>query len=78
MANETRNEIVQLKQHQDDVDKTISMLKEKLEVETRAAEKRRQLLSLLGPKSKENQEKVIIICNNSNQCILHLQSSYVS
>ena len=57
-TNETRNDVIKLKQQQNEVDKTIAMLKEKLEIETRAAEKRRQLLSLLGPRSKENQVKV--------------------
>ena len=58
-ANETRNEVLKIRHQQDEVDKTISMLKEKLETENKASEKRRQLLSLLGPNSKENQEKVM-------------------
>ena len=58
-ANETRNEVLKIRHQQDEVDKTISMLKEKLETESKASEKRRQLLSLLGPNSKENQEKVV-------------------
>ena len=57
-SNKTRNDVIKLKHQQDEVDKTIVMLKEKLETETRASEKRRQLLSLLGPKSQENQVKV--------------------
>ena len=57
-SNETRNEVLRIRHQQDEVDKTISMLKEKLETENKASEKRRQLLSLLGPNSKENQEKV--------------------
>ena len=60
-TNETRNDVIKLKQQQNEVDKTIAMLKEKLEIETRAAEKRRQLLSLLGPRSKENQVKVTAV-----------------
>ena len=57
-SNKTRNDVINFKHQQDEVDKTIVMLKEKLETETRASEKRRQLLSLLGPKSQENQVKV--------------------
>ena len=57
-SNKTRNDVIKLKHQQDEIDKTIVMLKEKLETETRASEKRRQLLSLLGPKSQENQVKV--------------------
>ena len=57
-SNKTRNDAIKLKHQQDEIDKTIVMLKEKLETETRASEKRRQLLSLLGPKSQENQVKV--------------------
>ena len=60
-SNETRNDVIKLKHQQDEVDKTIVMLKEKLETETRASEKRRQLLSLLGPKSQENQVKVLLV-----------------
>ena len=57
-SNEMRNDVIKLKHQQEEVDKTIVMLKEKLETESRASEKRRQLLSLLGPKSHENQVKV--------------------
>ena len=60
-SNETRNDVIKLKHQQDEVDKTIVMSKEKLETETRASEKRRQLLSLLGPKSQENQAKVLLV-----------------
>ena len=55
---ETRIEAVNIKQQNEDIDKHILLLKEKLEVEKRDAVKRGQLLSLLGPKSEENQAKV--------------------
>ena len=60
-SNETRNDVIKLKNQHEEVDKTIVMLKEKLETESRASEKRRQLLSLLGPKSQENQVKVSLM-----------------
>ena len=55
---ETRIEAVNIKQQNEDVDKTILLLKEQLEVEKRDAVKRGQLLSLLGPKCEENEAKV--------------------
>ena len=55
---ETRIKSVNIKQQNEDVDKTILLLKEQLEVEKRGAKKRGQLLSMLGPKSEENQAKV--------------------
>jgi hypothetical protein len=58
---EARHEEINFKQKTEEIDKTITLLKEKLEDEKRAAEKRRQLLSLLGPNSKENQEKVLCL-----------------
>ena len=72
-ANETRNEVLKIRHQQDEVDKTISMLKEKLETENKASEKRRQLLSLLGPNSKENQEKVMNAYNYRNHMYLLLK-----
>ena len=57
---EARNGSINLKQQNDEADRTIHLLKEKLDTEKRDAEKRRQLLSLLGPNSKENQDKVIL------------------
>ena len=71
-SNETRNEVLKIKHQQDEVDKAISMLKEKLETENKASEKRRQLLSLLGPNSKENQEKVINAYNYRNHIIFRV------
>ena len=58
---EARHEEINFKQKTEEVDKTITLLKEKLDTEKRAAEKRRQLLSLLGPNSNENQEKVFFL-----------------
>ena len=55
---ETRIESVNIKQQNEDIDKTILLLKDQLEVEKRDAVKRGQLLSMLGPKSEENQAKV--------------------
>ena len=55
---ETRIEAVNIKQQNEDIDKTILLLKEQLEAERRDAVKRGQLLSMLGPKSEENQAKV--------------------
>ena len=55
---ETRIEAGNIKQQNDDIDKTILLLKDQLEVEKRGAVKRGQLLSMLGPKSEENQAKV--------------------
>ena len=55
---ETRIESFNIKQQNEDIDKTILLLKDQLEVEKRDAVKRGQLLSMLGPKSEENQAKV--------------------
>ena len=55
---ETRIEASNIKQQNEDIDKTILLLKDQLEVERRDAVKRGQLLSMLGPKSEENQAKV--------------------
>ena len=55
---EARLEAGSIKQQNVDIDKTILLLKEKLDIEKRDAVKRGQLLSMLGPKSEENQAKV--------------------
>ena len=55
---ETRVKTSNIKQQNEDIDKTILLLKDQLEVERRDAVKRGQLLSMLGPKSDENQAKV--------------------
>ena len=55
---EARSEAVNTKQQNEDIDKTLLLLKEQLEAEKRDALKRGQLLSMLGPKSEENQTKV--------------------
>ena len=58
---EERNHAISLRNEAEEATKTIQELTEKLETQKRDAEKRRQLLSLLGPNSKENQEKVIFL-----------------
>jgi len=75
-SNETRNEVLKIRHQQDEVDKTISMLKEKLETENKASEKRRQLLSLLGPNSKENQEKLEAIVGKTKSKIVSLHEAW--
>ena len=55
---EAKVEAIDLQQRNKELDKIIEDLKEKIAAEKRDAEKRQKLLSLLGPNSKENQEKV--------------------
>ena len=55
---EARTMAINLKTEVEETERMVHELSEKLETEKRDAEKRRQLLSLLGPRRQENQEKV--------------------
>ena len=55
---EARNMAINLKKEAEETERMVHELSEKLETEKRDAGKRRQLLSLLGPRRQENQEKV--------------------
>ena len=53
-----RDEAIKVRKDAERAEATIQDLSNKLDAEKHNAEKRKQLISLLGPNSKENQEKV--------------------
>ena len=57
---EARNMGINLKRQNEEAEQKIDFLREKLDTENGDAQKRRQLLALLGPNCGENQEKVMI------------------